>query len=126
MNNSAEMMKRCENALRTGQTENLFPVLARRTSEIIAEEVRQNRREWVNMGLGRRFKFAMMDLAVAFKPFTDALNAAATAMASVKVYEPAGTLPTALSFKARTDLILNDPLILEQARSLKPLYKFPL
>lgn len=47
--NSAEMMKRCENALRTGQTENLFPVLARRTSQLIREEVHQNRSEWAGL-----------------------------------------------------------------------------
>lgn len=47
--NSAEMMKRCENAVRTGQTEHLFPVLARRTLELIREDKRRNRSEWAGL-----------------------------------------------------------------------------
>lgn len=44
------LMERAENALRTGQTENLFPVIAARALEKIAEEKKTNRREWEQLG----------------------------------------------------------------------------
>lgn len=47
---ASHLMERAENALRTGQTENLFPLYARRTLEKIAEEKAANRREWEQLG----------------------------------------------------------------------------
>lgn len=43
--NSSDLLKRAEHALLTGQTENLFPVLARRALEVIAEENQAARRD---------------------------------------------------------------------------------
>lgn len=48
--NAAELMKRSENALRTGQTVNLFPVLARRTLQQIETERTEARLE---LGISR-------------------------------------------------------------------------
>lgn len=103
------MMKRCENALRTGQTENLFPVLARRTSEIIAEEVRQNRREWANQNLGR---VSLDDVVKVFRAFgraatatSDAVSRFVEVLTGVKpVHTPMGTLPPDMHFLGSKDL----------------------
>lgn len=47
---SRHLMERAENALRTGQTENLFPLYYRRTVEQIAAEKAENRRRWAATG----------------------------------------------------------------------------
>ena len=69
---SAELMARAENALRTGQTENLFPVLARRALEVIEEEKQANRREWVKLVPMKGVDFAMESLNAAFAVVAEA------------------------------------------------------
>lgn len=69
---AAELMARAENALRTGQTENLFPVLARRALELIEEEKQANRREWVHLDPLKGVDFAMESLNAAFAVVAEA------------------------------------------------------
>ena len=65
-------MARAENALRTGQTENLFPVLARRALELIEEEKQANRREWVKLDPMKGIDFAVESMNAAFAVVADA------------------------------------------------------
>lgn len=74
---SSELMARAEHALRTGQTEHLFPVLARRALEVIEEERQANRREWAALVPSKRFEFAIDVLSGAFSSIGRAAEAAA-------------------------------------------------
>ena len=70
---AADLMARAENALRTGQTENLFPVLARRALELIEEEKQANRREWVKLDPMKGIDFAFDGVVHAFAGAAEAL-----------------------------------------------------
>lgn len=74
---SSELMARAENALRTGQTDNLFPVLARRALELIEEEKQANRREWVQLDPMKGVDFAVESLNAAFAVVAEVANRAA-------------------------------------------------
>ena len=69
----AELMARAENALRTGQTENLFPVLACRALELIEEEKQANRAEWVKLVPSKRIDFAMEGMVAALSGMGEAI-----------------------------------------------------
>lgn len=72
---SSELMARAEHALRTGQTENLFPVIARRALELIAEEKAANRREWVKVDPSKALPFAVEGMVDSFRGLRDAVLA---------------------------------------------------
>lgn len=71
---ASELMARAENALRTGQTENLFPVIARRCLELIEEEKQANRREWVALVPSKQLDFTIEAVGSAFRQVGEAVT----------------------------------------------------
>lgn len=75
MTTARSLIERAEHALRTGQTENLFPVLARRSLEKIAEEKEANRREWEQLGPEAARTVHFLRMADAFRTAREAVEA---------------------------------------------------
>lgn len=71
---ASHFMERAENALRTGQTENLFPVYARRTLEKIAEEKEANRAEWEQLGPEAARTVQVLRLTDTFREIREAVE----------------------------------------------------
>lgn len=69
-------IERAENALRTGQTENLFPVIARRALEKIAEEKTANRAEWEKISPEAAAHVRALRMIDAWQDLTAAVNQA--------------------------------------------------
>lgn len=65
---TAELMRRAENALRTGQTENLFPVLARTALQAISEDRARVRREFAALSPSYAVRAMLEDLGRGFLP----------------------------------------------------------
>lgn len=70
------LMERAENALRTGQTENLFPVIAARALKKIAEEKETNRREWEQLNQRSADHVAALRMTEAFRTVREAFQQA--------------------------------------------------